>query len=128
MRRMRTPLIILILVYFFSVLAMTSVPGTDPDGNPYYMSSLDAAYFIAILEPILRLKDRLAPTTQRLGQANRPNLVDHSASAESGRTSRETDHRPSYATMPPVSSASVRDAANANPMTADWQCIGPEDS
>ena len=81
-----------------------------------------------IEKPILRLKDRLAPTTQRLGQANRPNLVDHSASAESGRTSRETDHRPSYATMPPVSSASVRDAANANPMTADWQCIGPEDS
>lgn len=50
MRRMRTPLIVLILVYFFSVLAMTSVPGTDADGNTYYMSALDAAYFIAILQ------------------------------------------------------------------------------
>jgi voltage-gated potassium channel len=50
MRRMRTPLITLILVYFFSVMAMVSVPGIDPDGNSYYMSALDAAYFIAILQ------------------------------------------------------------------------------
>jgi voltage-gated potassium channel len=50
MRRMRTPLITLILVYFFSVMAMVSVPGIDPDGNPYYMSALDAAYFISILQ------------------------------------------------------------------------------
>ncbi|MCP4045121.1 MAG: potassium transporter TrkA, partial [Gammaproteobacteria bacterium] len=47
MRRMRTPLIVLILVYFFSVMAMTSVPGIDAAGEEYYMSSLDAAYFIA---------------------------------------------------------------------------------
>jgi voltage-gated potassium channel len=50
MRRMRTPLIVLILVYFFSVLALISVPGIDADGKSYYMSSLDAAYFIAILQ------------------------------------------------------------------------------
>lgn len=50
MRRMRTPLIVLMLVYFFSVLAMISVPGINADGNIYYMSSLDAAYFIAILQ------------------------------------------------------------------------------
>ncbi len=50
MRRMRTPLIVLILVYFFSVMAMTSVPGIDAAGEEYYMSSLDAAYFIAILQ------------------------------------------------------------------------------
>jgi Trk K+ transport system NAD-binding subunit len=47
---MRTPLIVLILVYFFSVLALISVPGVDADGNTHYMSSLDAAYFIAIMQ------------------------------------------------------------------------------
>ena len=50
MRRMRTPLITLILVYFFSILAMISVPGIDDAGNMYYMSYLDAAYFIAIMQ------------------------------------------------------------------------------
>jgi len=50
MRRMRTPLIVLMLVYFFSVLAMMSVPGVDANGNSFYMSSLDAAYFIAIMQ------------------------------------------------------------------------------
>jgi voltage-gated potassium channel len=50
MRRMRTPLIVLILVYFFSTLAMISVPGMDPEGNRFHMSFLDAAYFMAILQ------------------------------------------------------------------------------
>ena len=50
MRRMRTPLIVLILVYFFSILAMMSVPGMDETGNPFRMSFLDAAYFMAILQ------------------------------------------------------------------------------
>jgi len=50
MRRMRTPLIILILVYFFSIMAMIAVPGTDAEGRPFHMSFLDAAYFIAILQ------------------------------------------------------------------------------
>lgn len=50
MRRMRTPIIVLILVYFFSIIAMISVPGMDADGNPYNMSFLDAAYFMAILQ------------------------------------------------------------------------------
>jgi len=50
MRRMRTPLIVLILVYFFSILAMMSVPGMDDAGQPFYMSFLDAAYFMAILQ------------------------------------------------------------------------------
>ncbi len=50
MRRMRTPLISLILVYFFSILAMISVPGMDDAGIPFHMSFLDAAYFMAILQ------------------------------------------------------------------------------
>jgi len=50
MRRMRSPLIILILVYFFSTFALIAVPGIDPAGKPYRMSFLDAAYFMAILQ------------------------------------------------------------------------------
>ncbi len=55
MRRMRTPFIILILIYFFSTLAMISVAGMDDHGNPYYMSFLDAAYFIAIMQTTIGL-------------------------------------------------------------------------
>jgi voltage-gated potassium channel len=50
MRRMRSPLIILILVYFFSTIALIAVPGIDAAGMPYRMSFLDAAYFMAILQ------------------------------------------------------------------------------
>jgi len=49
MRRMRTPLILLILVYFISVFAMTIVPGEDASGQPAYMNFLDAVYFVAIM-------------------------------------------------------------------------------
>lgn len=49
MRRMRSPLIILILVYFLSVFAMVSVTGMDDAGNPVHLSYLDAAYFVAIM-------------------------------------------------------------------------------
>ncbi|NOR41583.1 MAG: potassium transporter TrkA [Gammaproteobacteria bacterium] len=50
MRRMRTPLIVLILVYFFSIIALMALPGVDDAGNTYKMSFLDAAYFMAILQ------------------------------------------------------------------------------
>ena len=50
MRRMRTPLIVMLLVYFFSVMAMIAMPGVDPDGQKFHMSFLDAAYFVAILQ------------------------------------------------------------------------------
>jgi Trk K+ transport system NAD-binding subunit len=50
MRRMRTPLIVLILVYYFSIMAMMTVPGMDAEGRPFHMGFLDAAYFMAILQ------------------------------------------------------------------------------
>ena len=50
MRRMRTPLIVLILVYYFSIMAMMAVPGIDAEGRPYHIGFLDAAYFMAILQ------------------------------------------------------------------------------
>jgi Trk K+ transport system NAD-binding subunit len=46
---MRTPLIILLLVYFMSVFAMVLVPGADEAGNPVQLGYLDAAYFVTIL-------------------------------------------------------------------------------
>ncbi len=49
MRRMRTPLIVLILVYSLSVFGMAAIPGQDAQGNPVEVGYLDAAYFIAIL-------------------------------------------------------------------------------
>ncbi len=55
MRRMRTPLIVLLLVYFLSMMAMIAMPGVDAEGQPYHMSLLDAAYFIAILQTTIGL-------------------------------------------------------------------------
>jgi Trk K+ transport system NAD-binding subunit len=49
MRRMRTPLILLLLVYFLSVFILASIPGVDDAGNPYRMNYLDAAYFVTIM-------------------------------------------------------------------------------
>ena len=49
MRRLRTPLILLILVYSLSVFIMVEIPGVDPAGNPVTVSYLDAMYFIAIM-------------------------------------------------------------------------------
>ena len=49
MRRMRTPLIVMVLVYAVSVLGMVLIPGQDAQGNVVTVGYLDAAYFIAIL-------------------------------------------------------------------------------
>ena len=49
MRRMRTPLIIMILVYSFSVFGMLVIPGQDEAGNPVHVGYLDAMYFVAIM-------------------------------------------------------------------------------
>ncbi|MGV6851425.1 MAG: potassium channel family protein [bacterium] len=49
MRRMRTPLIALILVLSLSVLGMVLVPGVDASGHLVSMSFLDAIYFVAFM-------------------------------------------------------------------------------
>ncbi len=48
-RRMRTPLILLIVVMAVSVLGMVLIPGVDAQGQPYHMSFLDALYFVAFM-------------------------------------------------------------------------------
>jgi Trk K+ transport system NAD-binding subunit len=49
MRRLRTPLILMILVYSLSVFGMAQIPGQDADGNPVPVGYLDAVYFISIM-------------------------------------------------------------------------------
>ena len=68
MRRMRLPLISLILVYFFSTMCMVMVPGIDDAGNPYHMSALDAAYFVSIMQTTIGFGEIPFPFTpqQRL--------------------------------------------------------------
>ena len=47
MRRMRTPLIVMILVYSLSVFGMVLIPGQDETGRAVQVSFLDATYFVA---------------------------------------------------------------------------------
>ena len=49
MRRMRTPLIVMILVYALSVFGMLMIPGQDEAGNAVQVGFLDALYFVAIM-------------------------------------------------------------------------------
>ncbi len=47
LRRLRVPLITLILIYAVSILGLTLVPGLDAEGNPSRMNFLHAFYFIS---------------------------------------------------------------------------------
>lgn len=49
MRRMRTPLILMILVFVFSVFGLLVIPGQDAAGNPVQVGILDAMYFVATM-------------------------------------------------------------------------------
>ena len=47
MRRMRTPLNTLIVIFFVSVVGLTLVPGVDPEGNPARLSLFESFYFMS---------------------------------------------------------------------------------
>ncbi len=47
LRRMRTPLIVLIAVFSIAVLGLTMIPGQQPDGGTDPMSFFDAFYFMS---------------------------------------------------------------------------------
>ncbi len=49
LRRLRTPLITLIVVYSISILGFVSIPGQDDQGNVYYMDFFHAAYFVSFM-------------------------------------------------------------------------------
>ena len=47
MRRMRAPLIILIVIFSISVLGLTLIPGIDPNGQPVRLSIFESFYFMS---------------------------------------------------------------------------------
>jgi voltage-gated potassium channel len=47
MRRMRTPLIVLIVIFSVSVIGLALIPGVDPEGQPARISLFDAFYFMS---------------------------------------------------------------------------------
>jgi Trk K+ transport system NAD-binding subunit len=47
LRRMRAPIIVLIVVYAISVIGLTQMPGVDPEGRPWRMSFFDAFYVMS---------------------------------------------------------------------------------
>jgi voltage-gated potassium channel len=47
LRRMRAPLILLIVIYAVSVLGLTVIPGQDLEGRPYRMGFFDAFYVMS---------------------------------------------------------------------------------
>lgn len=47
LRRMRAPLIVLIVIFAVSVLGLTVIPGQDVDGRPTRMGFFDAFYFMS---------------------------------------------------------------------------------
>jgi len=49
LRRMRTPLILLIAIYAIATLGMTLIPGVDPNGQAWKMSFFHAFYFVSFM-------------------------------------------------------------------------------
>ena len=45
LRRMRLPLIAIILVYAISIIGLVLIPGMDDQGNTWHMSFFHAFYF-----------------------------------------------------------------------------------
>ncbi|MEM1413196.1 MAG: NAD-binding protein [Pseudomonadota bacterium] len=68
MRRLRSPLIVLILTFFLSVTVLVMLPGVDANGAPYRLSFLQAAYFVAFMSTTIGFGEIPYPFTdlQRL--------------------------------------------------------------
>ncbi|MAR92413.1 MAG: NAD(P)-binding protein [Pseudomonadota bacterium] len=49
LRRLRAPLITLILTYSISMLGYVLIPGVDPSGEPYRMTFFEALYFVSYM-------------------------------------------------------------------------------
>ena len=49
LRRMRLPLILVILAYAVSILGLVLIPGMDDQGNPWRMSIFHAFYFVSFM-------------------------------------------------------------------------------
>ncbi len=49
LRRMRAPLLVIIIAYAVSILGMVLIPGTDAEGNPWRMDFFHAFYFVSYM-------------------------------------------------------------------------------
>ena len=49
LRRLRAPLILLVIVYAIATLGMTLIPGVDNTGQPWHMSFFHAFYFVSFM-------------------------------------------------------------------------------
>lgn len=68
LRRLRTPLVFLILVYAVSVLGFTLIPGMDDQGRPWRMDFFHAFYFVSYMATTIGFGELPYPFTgaQRL--------------------------------------------------------------
>ena len=48
-RRMRTPLLVIIITFSISILGLVLIPGVDNNGHTYHMNFLDAFYFVTFM-------------------------------------------------------------------------------
>lgn len=63
LRRLRLPLIVLVLAYAVAVLGFTLIPGVDPQGRPWQMSFFHAFYFVSFLGSTIGLGEIPYPFT-----------------------------------------------------------------
>lgn len=49
LRRMRRPLLTLVLIYAASILGLVLIPGQDAQGNPWHMDFFHAFYFVSFM-------------------------------------------------------------------------------
>ena len=48
-RRLRLPILIIIITFSISILGMVLIPGVDDQGNPYSLTMFDAFYFVSYM-------------------------------------------------------------------------------
>jgi len=48
-KRMRTPMFVLVITFAISILGMVLIPGVDDQGKPYHLSFFDAFYFVSYM-------------------------------------------------------------------------------
>ena len=48
-KRMRTPMYVLVVTFTISILGMVLIPGQDAQGHPYHLSFFDAFYFVSYM-------------------------------------------------------------------------------
>ena len=64
LRRMRTPLILIISVYSIAILGLTLIPGIDDQGNTWHMSIFNAFYFVTFTATTIGFGEIPYPLTE----------------------------------------------------------------